>query len=205
MVISESVKQKEILSEKTKKPCANLGALKRLRKNLVCTHLTLKVTKEKVFALCLEKDLSPLELHVTAGIYLKSSNPSADQARPAPSPEFERLTPRGPHCRSQRLLPLTRRAACLSSHPKSQDFVAFLEVNGLLLPSPSPTWECARTAWGYTVLCKNCFGEIFPVRTGPSGTRRGHDHDPQEASPNAARGPLRQRTRPLARPHSPLR
>lgn len=162
------------------------------------------MTKGKVFALGLEKDLSPLEFRVTADVHLKSSSPSAGQARPAPSLEFERL-PEDPPAGVSASLPLTRRAACLSSHPQSQDFVALLEVKGLLLPSPSPNRGTCPYSVGDTGLRENCFGEIVPVRRAPYGPRRGRDPDPQEASPAAARGLLRQRTRPLARPHSPLR
>lgn len=76
-VISESVKQKEMPSEKTK----NLVHTLELRRNsdtLVCTRMTLQVTKGKclLWGLCLKKDLSPLGFQVTAGIYLKPSETS---------------------------------------------------------------------------------------------------------------------------------
>lgn len=75
----------------------------------------------------MEKDFSLLEFQVTADIPLNPSNPTAGQARPDPSSEFERL-PEDPTVEASASLPLTRRSACLSSLPNSRDFVAFLEV-----------------------------------------------------------------------------
>lgn len=207
MVISESVKQKEMLSEKTKNLVQTLELWSCWDRTLILWSARTgfwRWQKGKVFALGLEKDLSPLELHVTAGVHLKSSSPSAGQARAAPSLEFERL-PGDPIAGVGASRPRTRRAACLSSHPKSQDFVAFLEVKGLLLPSHSPNRGMCPYSVGDTGLRENCFGDTFPVRRAPYGPREGRDPDPREASPAAARGLLRQRARPLARPHSPLR
>lgn len=157
MVICESVKQKECSVRKAKTVYL-LWSVQTVEMELLIpwsAQLTPKVTKRKClhWGLCLKKGpfTSGIPAHLRHSF--ETSNLSAGRARPAPWPEFDRL-PEDPTAEGSGPLPLTPRASCLSSHPKTQYFIASPEAKG---PHRAPIEVCIRTAW-VTRSCENTFG-----------------------------------------------